>query len=580
MMNDDLRSAEVLLRGVYLQKKDNNISPVKYAQIGARSDQGETGGAYSSWRNSRTRCLVPSNKDFSEWGGRGIKFCERWLSFDQFLNDMGLRPKGTSLDRIDVNGNYEPGNCRWAAQSIQLRNRRKSISAPQDDKMKRKNIGIHPAMPDNELRKQRSSKSVSSNDSVSLKYAEIGAGSDQGEIGGAYRSWESARTRCLVRSNKDFSKWGGRGIKFCERWLSFHIFLEDMGPRPEGTSLDRIDVNGHYEPGNCRWATRSTQQRNKRTSVNITHEGQTKHVKEWSEELGICLSTVRSRLRKKYSLAAALSLNKYEIQKQTREDYLHFVGLTSGRLTVIDIIEVQKAESKRFDFLCKCKCGVVKSFRMQNVVARKSRSCGCRGSRHLNPKLIQAGQQFGEWTVLEVSSERNQLGHPIVICLCRCACGVERKVPGFNLVAGKSNSCGHEVNVVHGGASKNSRYPKEYQAWTSMKGRCYTPSAAGYASNGAKGIKVCERWAQSFENFLADMGVRPKEALLCRKDNVKDYAPDNCFWGTKNDLPPNSRARLITHNGKTLTLTEWSRKLGIHINTLRKRLDRHNSLFI
>jgi hypothetical protein len=81
-----------------------------------------------------------------------------------------------------------------------------------------------------------------------------------------YRSWHGMRQRCSDPKQENYKYYGGRGITVCDRWQSFENFLADMGERPEGTSIDRYpDNDGNYEPGNCRWATRSQQQHNKRT---------------------------------------------------------------------------------------------------------------------------------------------------------------------------------------------------------------------------------------------------------------------------------------------------------------------------
>ena len=109
--------------------------------------------------------------------------------------------------------------------------------------------------------------------------------------------------RCYNEKCADYKFYGGRGIKVCDRWRkSFDNFLVDMGLRPEGMTLDRIDVNGDYTPENCKWSTRKQQTANRRTTVTLTYNGETKTLTEWAEITGISYGTLKARKQRlKYS---------------------------------------------------------------------------------------------------------------------------------------------------------------------------------------------------------------------------------------------------------------------------------------
>lgn len=117
-----------------------------------------------------------------------------------------------------------------------------------------------------------------------------------------YSSWHQMKSRCNSISHVEFHRYGERGITFCERWKLFDLFLRDMGERPIGKTLDRIDVNGNYCPENCRWATPKEQSRNTRRNVIVEIDGQSKTVAEWCENpLAARDKTVYKRLKSGWS---------------------------------------------------------------------------------------------------------------------------------------------------------------------------------------------------------------------------------------------------------------------------------------
>ena len=115
-----------------------------------------------------------------------------------------------------------------------------------------------------------------------------------------YKAWAGMIARCCNEKNKRYPLYGGRGINVCDRWrASFSDFLADMGQRPSPKhSLDRINNDGDYEPGNCRWADQKTQCRNRRNNVRHTAHGLTMTLPEWAEHLGIPVGTLRVRMKR------------------------------------------------------------------------------------------------------------------------------------------------------------------------------------------------------------------------------------------------------------------------------------------
>lgn len=122
-----------------------------------------------------------------------------------------------------------------------------------------------------------------------------------------YRCWQAMHQRCNNPSDTWYHRYGGRGIRVCERWNSVHAFLEDMGHPPAGHSLGRIDSDGGYEPANCRWETQEQQNENTCRNRFLTWQGRTQTIKAWGQELDLDPRRVGERVRRGWTVEQALT---------------------------------------------------------------------------------------------------------------------------------------------------------------------------------------------------------------------------------------------------------------------------------
>lgn len=142
-----------------------------------------------------------------------------------------------------------------------------------------------------------------------------------------YKSWSRMKGRCLDKKNIKFAQYGGKGITICDRWKNFKNFLEDMGERPEGASIDRIDSGLGYFKENCRWSDIKDQNRNRKSCINLTFKGRTRNLAEWSEVLGVKYSTIYQRYIKGYPIQFVLSSKNYKTTKSPWSKNLPFSEL-------------------------------------------------------------------------------------------------------------------------------------------------------------------------------------------------------------------------------------------------------------
>lgn len=242
------------------------------------------------------RCYNEKSVMYSCYGAKGIKVCEEWHDRDTFKKwcmDNGW-VKGMRVDRIDTTKDYAPDNCCLGTLHTYKsdRNRKIKESAKQFREIK-------------EIKKK--------------------IGGDESKISSIYNGM---RTRCYNENSDSYKYYGGRGIKICEEWLGkygylrFYMWAMENGWEL-GLSIDRINVNGNYEPSNCRWVTMEVQARNKRNSKPVIYKGEETTVCAIERKEGINSGLLRTRINKGMTIEEAVEDAKKAMKrKQERKNGL------------------------------------------------------------------------------------------------------------------------------------------------------------------------------------------------------------------------------------------------------------------
>jgi hypothetical protein len=243
-------------------------------------------------------------------------------------------------------------------------------------------------------------------------------------------------------------------------------------------------------------------------------------------------------------------------------------GERFGKLTVIQEIGKNEIGSIMYEVLCDC--GNASLAAGSSLRKGERTSCGCNVIRQ---NLL--GKRFGKLIVI-AEVERNKNGK--AQWLCRCDCGNEKVYLGKELTRNRgSKSCGcYGKEMISKSSFRHGGYgTKLYGAWRAMRQRCNTITHKNYKDYGGRGIKVCEEW-NSFINFrdwsLRNGYVETERLTLDRKNNNSGYSPDNCRWTTYKVQNNNTRQNVFwEYNGERMTVAQWSDKLGIRTDTLRRR---------
>ena len=197
-------------------------------------------------------------------------------------------------------------------------------------------------------------------------------------------------------------------------------------------------------------------------------------------------------------------------------------------------------------------------------------------------------EKYGKLTVVKTYMSPSPSGTARKRAVCNCDCGGAHDVCYYNLKRGNSRGCPSCSSAAKGKSKEHIHYSSEdtkrdkpelykaYGIWRGMISRCTNPNHKSYSDYGGRGISVCDRWVNSVDNFISDMGFRPSDKhQIDREDNDKGYSLENCRWVTATENARNKRDTvMLTINGTKKPMTEWAEQTSTAIKTIEARVKR------
>lgn len=247
-------------------------------------------------------------------------------------------------------------------------------------------------------------------------------------------------------------------------------------------------------------------------------------------------------------------------------------GARFGRLVFVGLVRKPAKQAMLAEYMCDCGTRTIKHFPL--VRSGHTTSCGCAAPCNNTLEII-VGEKLGRLTVVGKAQNHHERGTAVDAI---CECGGAGSYLLNAMRSGRIKSCGCAMAdrgkhfITHGHTRKGRPSPT-YLAYRNMLTRCTNPKSDHWHSYGGRGVVVCERWLESFENFLADMGECPSELTLDRKEVDGNYEAGNCRWATDDEQANNKRtSHFVEFNGECLTVSQWAARLNIKVNTLYSRL--------